>query len=163
MKRYISIIAIILTLCVSWKSKTNSNKIENSLENRLESYMDECNKNGLSAGVLVDKDGDILYSGGVGLRNKNENLPVTKETIFTTGSVTKQFTATAILKLQEEGKLSVHDSIDEFFDDVPKDKETITIHQLLMHTSGIVGNLGYGVDFVPISKEMFLREVIIPH
>jgi len=159
MKRYISIIVIILTLCVSCKNKTNSIGTENSLENRLESYIDECNKNGLSASVLVAKDGDILYSGGVGLRNKTEKLPVTEETIFTTGSLTKQFTATAILKLQEEDKLSVSDSISKFFEDVPKDKQNITIHQLLTHSSGVVGNLGYGVDFVPISKENFLNEV----
>jgi CubicO group peptidase (beta-lactamase class C family) len=159
MKRYISIIVIILTLCVSCKNKTNSNSTENSLENRLESYLDKCNKNGLSASVLVAKDGDILYSGGVGLRNKAKKLPVTKETIFTIGSLTKQFTATAILKLQEEGKLSVNDSIYKFFENIPKDKQNITIHQLLTHTSGIVGNLGYGVDFVPISKEKFLNEV----
>lgn len=158
MKRYISIIAIILTLCVSCKNKTNSIGTENSLENRLESYIDECNKNGLSSSVLVAKDGDILYSDGVGLRNKTEKLPVTEETIFTTGSLTKQFTATAILKLQEEDKLSVNDSIYKFFENVPKDKQNITIHQLLTHTSGLVGNLGYGVDFVPISKEKFLSE-----
>jgi CubicO group peptidase (beta-lactamase class C family) len=158
MKRYILIIATILTLCVSCKNKTNSNGTENTLENRLESYINECNKNGLSASVLVAKDGDILYSGGVGLRNKTEKLPVTEETIFTIGSLTKQFTATAILKLQEEGKLSVHDSIYKFFENVPKDKQNITIHQLLTHTSGIMGNLGYGVDFVPISKEQFLSE-----
>lgn len=159
MKRYLSIIVIILTLCVSCKNKTNSIGTENPLENRLKSYINECNKNGLSASVLVAKDGEILYSGGVGLRNKAENLPVTEETIFTTGSLTKQFTATAILKLQEEGKLSVNDPISEFFKSIPKDKQNITIHQLLTHTSGIVGNLGYGVDFVPISKEKFLSEV----
>lgn len=159
MKHYISIIIIILTLCVSCKSTTNPIGAETALESRLESYMVECNKNGLSASILVAKDGEILYSDGVGLRNKTENLPITKETIFTIGSLTKQFTATAILKLQEEGKLSVHDSIYKFFENVPKDKQNITIHQLLTHTSGIVGNLGYGVDFVPISKETFLNEV----
>ncbi|MEL4455272.1 serine hydrolase domain-containing protein [Lutimonas vermicola] len=159
MKKYISIIVIILTLCVSCKNKTNSIGTENSLENRLESYIDECNINGLSASVLVAKDGNILYSGGVGLRNKTEKLPVTEETIFTTGSLTKQFTATAILKLQEGLKLSVNDSIYKFFEDVPKDKQNITIHQLLTHSSGIVGNLDYGVDFVPISKEEFLNQV----
>lgn len=159
MKRYISIIVITLTLCVSCKNKTNSIGTENSLENRLQSYLDECNKNGLSANILVAQNGDILYNGGVGLRNKNDNLPVTKETIFTIGSLTKQFTATAILKLQEEGELSVNDSISKFFKNIPKDKQNITIHQLLTHTSGIVGNLGYGVDFVPNSKEKFLSEV----
>lgn len=159
MKRYISIIAIIITLVVSCKDTSKLKQQENIVKNRLQSYLDECNKNGLSASILVAKDGEILYSDGVGLRNKTKKLSVTEETIFTTGSLTKQFTATAILKLQEKGKLSVNDSIYKFFENIPKDKQNITIHQLLTHTSGIVGNLGYGVDFVPISKEMFLSEV----
>lgn len=159
MRRHFSILVIILTLCVSCKNKTNPNGTANPLKSRLGSYVDECDKNGLSASVLVAKDGEILYSGGVGLRNKPKKLPITKETIFTTGSLTKQFTATAILKLQEENKLSVTDSISKFLENVPKDKQNITIHQLLTHTSGIVGNLGYGVDFVPIPKEQFLNEV----
>jgi len=158
MKGYISIILIILTLCFSCNDRTNSNGTENFLKNRLESYINECNENGLSASILIAKDGEILYSSGVGLRNKTKKLSVTEETIFTTGSLTKQFTATAILKLQEENKLSVNDSIYKFLENVPKDKQNITIHQLLTHTSGIVGNLGYGVDFVPISKEEFLSK-----
>ena len=144
---------------VSCKDTSKLKQQENIVKNRLQSYLDECNKNGLSASILVAKDGEILYSDGVGLRNKTKKLSVTEETIFTTGSLTKQFTATAILKLQEKGKLSVNDSIYKFFENIPKDKQNITIHQLLTHTSGIVGNLGYGVDFVPISKEMFLSEV----
>ncbi len=158
MKRYILLIVAIFTLYISCKNDTESNPAKNPLENRLESYLAECDKNGLSASILVAQNGEILYNGGVGLRNKAEKLPVTKETIFTTGSLTKQFTATAILKLQEEGKLSVTNSITAFFENLPKDKENITIHQLLTHTSGIVGNLGYGVDFVPISKEEFLSQ-----
>jgi len=158
MKRHILIILTVFTFCISCKNKTKSIQTDNSLGKRLESYIDECNKNGLSASVLVAKDGDILYNGSVGQRNKTENLPVTKETIFTTGSLTKQFTATAILKLQEEGKLSVNDSISKYLEKVPKDKQNITIHQLLTHSSGVIGNIGYGVDFVPISKEEFLGE-----
>lgn len=159
MKRYISIIVIILTFCISCKNKTNTISADNSLKNRLKSYLDRCNKNGLSASILVAQNSDIFYNGGVGLSNKNENLPVTKETIFSIGSLTKQFTATAILKLQEEDKLWVNDSISKFFKNIPKDKQNITIHQLLTHTSGIAGNLGYGVDFVPVSKADFLSEV----
>ena len=159
MKNIILFIAIIITLGISCKDTSQLKHSENTVKNRLKSYLDECNKNGLSASILVAKDGEVLYSGGVGLRNKSKKLPVTKETIFTTGSLTKQFTATAILKLQEEGKLSVNDSISKFFKNIPKEKQNITIHQLLTHTSGIVGNLGYGVDFVPISKEKFLSEV----
>ena len=159
MKRYILLIVTILTFCFSCKNNNESNSTEKALKIRLESYIDKCDKNGLSASILVVKDGEVLYDGGVGLRSKLEKLPVTKETTFTTGSLTKQFTATAILKLQEEEKLSITDSISNFFKNVPKNKQNITIHQLLTHTSGIVGNLGYGVDFEPISMDQFLSKV----
>lgn len=159
MKSIFQLLALMAILCISCKNKTNPNDAANSLKDKLESYIDACDKNGLSASILVAKNGEILYNGGVGLRNKNENLPITEETVFTTGSLTKQFTATAILKLQEEGRLSVTDSISKFFENIPKDKQNITIHQLLTHSSGIVGNLGCGVDFLPISKTEFLNQV----
>lgn len=159
MRRYTIITVTLLTFCISCGNKTDSNSEESSLGNRLKTYIEECHKNGLSASILIAQNEDILYNGGVGVRNKTEDLPVTKETIFTTGSLTKQFTATAILRLQEEGKLSVLDSISRFFKDIPKDKQNITVHDLLTHSSGIVGNLGYGVDFVPISEKEFLSEV----
>nr|WP_321407122.1 serine hydrolase domain-containing protein [uncultured Carboxylicivirga sp.] len=159
MKRYVFVIVVFLTLGISCKNKTTKTIDDKSLVNWLTNYFEECNANGLSASILVAQNGKILYNGGIGLRDKSENLPVTKETIFTTGSLTKQFTATAILKLQEEDLLSVNDSISKFFENIPEDKRNITIHQLLTHTSGIVGNLGYGVDFVPVSKESFLNEV----
>jgi len=159
MKITILLILSILAFCVSCKNNTNSNSIQNAVGERLESYIEECNQNGLSASILVAQNGKILFNGGVGLRNKSENLPVTEETIFTTGSLTKQFTATAILKLQEEGKLMVNDSIFKYFSNIPEDKQNITIYQLLTHTSGMIGNLGYGVDFVPISKKEFLSKV----
>ncbi len=159
MKKFVLLIVIIITLGVSCKDTSQLKDSHNTVKNRLQSYLEECNKNGLSASILVVKDGEILYSGGVGLRNKSKKLPIIKETIFTIGSLTKQFTSTAILKLQEEGKLSLTDSIFNFFENVPEDKQNVTIHQLLTHTSGIVGNLGYGVDFVPISKDYFLSQV----
>jgi CubicO group peptidase (beta-lactamase class C family) len=63
-------------------------------------------------------------------------VPVTTQTIFRIGSITKQFTASAILKLQEEGKLSINDRFSKYFPDFPRGNE-VTLHQLLNHTSGI--------------------------
>lgn len=156
LKPYTFIVLVIL-LMASCKRTREIKLADTSEKDRLEAYLDSCNANGLSAGVLVAKDGEILYQGGLGLRNKEENLPVNTSTVFTTGSLTKQFTSTAILKLQEEGKLSVHDTITAYFRGVPRDKKDITLHQLLTHSSGITDNLGYGVDFNPIIKADFLR------
>ncbi len=88
------------------------------------------------AAVLIAQNGEILYEKGFGFANLEHHVPVTPDTKFRIGSITKQFTATAILKLQEEGKLSVDDKLSKFIPDYPRGDE-VTIHHLLTHISGI--------------------------
>ena len=90
-----------------------------------------------SGALLVAKDGEIILSKGYGFADSVNKLPVDTSTIFNIGSVTKQFTAAGILKLVEQGKLTTSDTLYLFFKDAPEDKKSITIHQLLTHTSGI--------------------------
>jgi CubicO group peptidase (beta-lactamase class C family) len=86
--------------------------------------------------VLVARDGNVLYKKGFGYADiKNKKL-VTPDTKFRIGSVTKQFTAAAILKLQENNLLSVSDKLSKYIADFPRGDE-VTIHHLLTHTSGI--------------------------
>ena len=66
----------------------------------------------------------------------SHDVPITPTTKFRIGSVTKQFAAAAILKLQEDGKLNVTDKLSKFFPDFPRGDE-VTIHHLLTHSSGI--------------------------
>ncbi len=86
--------------------------------------------------VLVARDGKIAFQGGFGFADMAKKTPVTVETKFRIGSISKQFTAAAILKLAEEKKLSVTDPLSKFFPDFPR-AEKITLHHLLTHTSGI--------------------------
>jgi len=86
--------------------------------------------------VLVARDGKILLSHGFGMADLSNDVPISPTTKFRIGSVTKQFAAAAILKLQEEGRLSVSDKLSKFFPDYPRGDE-VTIHHLLTHTSGI--------------------------
>jgi len=86
--------------------------------------------------VLVAHHGKILMDQGYGLLNADDKTPTDKNSIFQIGSITKQFTATVILKLQEEKKLKVTDKLSKYFPDYPKG-DSITIEQLLTHTSGI--------------------------
>lgn len=88
------------------------------------------------AAVLVSKDGKIIYQNGFGYANIEKKELVQPDTKFRIGSITKQFTAAAILKLQEEGKISVTDKLSKFIPDFPRGDE-VTIHHLLTHTSGI--------------------------
>jgi CubicO group peptidase (beta-lactamase class C family) len=86
--------------------------------------------------VLVARDGKVVLSRGFGVADLAHDVPITTTTKFRIGSVTKQFAAAAILKLQEEGRLAVSDKLSKFFPDFPRGDE-VTIHHLLTHTSGI--------------------------
>jgi CubicO group peptidase (beta-lactamase class C family) len=88
------------------------------------------------ASVLVARDGKIIYQKGFGHADIGNHVPFTVDTKSRIGSITKQFTASAILKLQEEGKISINDKLSKFIPDFPRGDE-VTIHHLLTHTSGI--------------------------
>lgn len=90
---------------------------------------------GLSLAVV--KNGKPIVNKGYGLANVEHNVPVTAETVIRLGSVSKQFFTTAILKLQEEGKLSIEDSVHTFFPDAPETWRPILVKHLMSHTSGL--------------------------
>ena len=83
---------------------------------------------------------------------------VTPATVFTTGSITKQFTGAAVLKLEMLGKLAVEDKISDYFDNVPADKRDITIHHLLTHAAGFPGAIGD--DFGDDTRDSFLQQAL---
>jgi CubicO group peptidase (beta-lactamase class C family) len=97
---------------------------------------------GLALAVL--KDGQIVIAKGYGLANVEHQVPVKPETIFQSGSTGKQFTATAVMMLVEEGKLSLEDKITKYFPDGPEAWQKITVRHLLTHTSGMTD---YPQDF----------------
>lgn len=92
--------------------------------------------NGPGAAVLVAKNGKTLYRKAFGKANLELDVPMKPENVMELGSITKQFTAVSILKLMEEGKLSLEDPLSRFIPDYPRGEE-IKIHHLLNHTSGI--------------------------
>ncbi len=87
--------------------------------------------------ALVAKDGQVIYSKAFGMANLELNVPMQPEMVFRIGSITKQFTAIAILQLMEQGKLSLQDEITKFIPDYPTQAYSITVEHLLTHTSGI--------------------------
>jgi len=88
--------------------------------------------------ALVAENGKVVYKGGFGLANMEWNIPNTPDTKFRLGSITKQFTATVILQLVEQGKIKLDGKLSDYLPDYRKDVgEKVTIHHLLTHTSGI--------------------------
>jgi CubicO group peptidase (beta-lactamase class C family) len=107
------------------------------ITSKLDEYLSAAAKQGFTGSALVAKDGKVVFSKGYGMANAEWDIPNTPQTKFRLGSITKQFTAAAILLLQERGKLSVQDPICKFFDNCPESWKEITIHHLLTHTGGI--------------------------
>lgn len=89
---------------------------------------------GISLAVI--KNGRIILAKGYGFANVEHQVPVKPETIFQSGSVGKQFTATAVMMLVEDGKISLDDKITNYFPDAPAAWQNITVRHLLTHTAG---------------------------
>lgn len=88
--------------------------------------------------VMIIKDGAIVFEKAYGFQSLEMHIPCTPQTNFRLASLTKQFTATSILLLVEQGKLSLEDSITRYFPEFPAYGRSITIEQLLTHTSGLI-------------------------
>lgn len=124
---------------------------------RIENYLIALEGVGFHGSVLVVLRGEVLLSNGYGFLDRQAASRNTAETIYDIGSITKQFTAAAILKLEMEGKLSVEDPLSKYFPDLPADKKNITLHDLLRHQSGLISTIGG--DYEKISEEEFVRQV----
>jgi CubicO group peptidase (beta-lactamase class C family) len=112
---------------------------------------------GFSGAVLVAKNGEIVLNQGYGLADRDRQAPFTSDTLFDIASISKPFTAAAVLRLEMKGRLKTTDKLGRFFPSAPLDKVRITLHQLLTHTSGLAEN--FGDEYEPLTREAFLRRV----
>ncbi len=149
---------IILSLIiVNSFSQAQKKPQQASLYSKIDTYLTAGSKNGFSGAISVVKDGEIIINKGYGIANKDTQILNNPNTIFDIGSNAKQFTATAILKLAELGKLNLTDSLSKFFINLPKEKQNITIHQLLSHSAGFIDAIGN--DFDKISQKQFVEKL----
>jgi CubicO group peptidase (beta-lactamase class C family) len=105
-----------------------------TVESYVKGEMDRQHVPGLA--VMVARDGKILRAQGFGFSNLEHGVAVKPETIFQSGSVGKQFTATAIMMLVEEGKIDLDDSITKYFPEAPASWKPVTVRHLLSHSGG---------------------------
>jgi len=94
--------------------------------------------------LLVSRAGNIVRAQGYGLSNVELQVPVKPETVFQSGSVGKQFTATAVMMLVEEGKIGLDDPVTKYLKGGPTTWNQVTIRELLSHTAGLTD---YPKDF----------------
>src|SRR5258706_3223467 len=97
----------------------------------------EIDLQGPGVAIAVVKDGKPVHIEGYGVANLEWDCPIRPDTVFRLASITKQFTATAIMLLERQGKLRLDDEVTTYLPDYPTHNQTITITHLLNHTSGI--------------------------
>lgn len=129
-------------------------QLDKSVSENLKKYAPGC-------AVLVAKKGEVLLEKGYGTANLELNVPMSTEMAFRIGSITKQFTAISILQLVDKGKIALTDSIQKFIKDFHFKGKTITIENLLTHTSGIKGYEQIDAKIPNVMRIDFSPKVII--
>ncbi len=138
--RFAALVALCLLLVqyISAQSPSASPQSAQQISVKINEYMNAAAKvDRFSGSILVARNGQPIASKGYGMANYELNVINTPQTVFRLGSLTKQFTAMAIMQLQERGKLTVGDSICKHLADCPAAWQPVTIRNLLTHTGGV--------------------------
>ncbi|MGH8311016.1 MAG: serine hydrolase domain-containing protein, partial [Steroidobacteraceae bacterium] len=139
------------------QARTNDEAVEKKVDAIATDFLAKPGAVGLSIGV--GRKGELVFAKGYGLADAEFDVPANADTMFRIGSITKQFTAAAILKLETEGKLKVEDRLSVHLEGVPEDKKDVTLHHLLTHTAGLDHVYGEDDDYAPrdLAVKLFLR------
>ena len=146
-RRSCNLLVVVLLLGLSGTAQT-SRPTPDPVDDYVRAEMQAQHVPGLA--LLVAQDGKIVRAQGYGLANVELQVPVRPETIFQSGSVGKQFTATAVMMLVEEGKLKLDDPITNYLKDAPASWNQVTVRELLSHTAGFTDypeNFDYRKDY----------------
>ncbi len=138
MQRRLALILVLLLAAIVLPAGSKTDDKE--LARQLDLHLQASTARGFSGSVLVARGRRILLNRGYGWADSKHTRRATPDTRYWVASISKQFTAAAILKLEEDGRLSTSDPIAKFLPGVPPDKQAITLHQLLTHTSGLAQN-----------------------
>lgn len=127
----------VLTILIAWS--TTSLSVAQPLDTlkQLDALFSRWNNATPGAAIAIQRGEKLIYNKAFGLSDLEHNVPNTPETIFESGSVAKQFTATSILMLAADGQLSLQDDVRKFVPELPVYDAPITIQHLLNHTSGL--------------------------
>ena len=133
---------LVLTSCTSTEQHRPEVAAIDSVAARIDTFLTKCATAGFNGSVLVLRGDQPVLDKGYGLSDRERNLVNRPATVHAIGSITKQFTAACILKLQERGRLKVTDAMSAYLPGVPADKAAITLHHLLTHSAGFPGAIG---------------------
>lgn len=132
-RRWIPVFLVFVLLLVTL-GYANADSLTEKVDKLFVSW-DKPDSPGCALGII--RDGRLIYARGYGMANLEYNIQITSKSIFRIGSTSKQFTAMCLALLEEEGKLSLDDSLRKFLPQMPEYADKITIRHLIHHTSGI--------------------------
>jgi len=138
--------AVVASIAIGWVGQASASGPIEAQSDAVDAYLQaEMAKQRIPGlALLVSRGGQVIRSQSYGLANVELQVPVKPETIFQSGSVGKQFTATAVMMLVEEGKIGLDDPLTKYFPDGPAYWKDVTIRELLSHTAGFTD---YPKDF----------------
>lgn len=125
-------IAIFVLSCVCATAVAHADPTDDFIKEQLAAF----ELPGLSLAVV--RNGEIVKAEGYGVADRDRNVAATRDTVYKIGSVSKQFVATGVMLLAQEGRLRLNDRIGKYLQDAPSSWAPITIRHLLTHTSGLV-------------------------
>jgi CubicO group peptidase (beta-lactamase class C family) len=131
--RALIVLAVLFSSASAAVGQVNSRDVAVRLDRLFDAVAPEL----FSGVILIARGGDTILHRGYGLAERSQRIPVTPETVFPIASLSKQFTAAAVLRLVADGRLALHDSLGMLLPAVPADKRGITVHQLLTGTAGL--------------------------
>src|SRR5690349_14951528 len=161
-RRHLLLALTLVAFCSSaaWAQVPDKEKVVAGAERAFEKYTKAYVDPAPGCAAAVSLNGDVVFEKAFGLADMEHNVPNTPQTIFESGSVAKQFTAAALVLLQQDGKLSIDDPVRKYIPELPDYGAPLTIRHLLNHTSGlrdwgtVMGLTGYGRGDRVISQDL---------
>ena len=137
-KNFLFVFTVLVFLSsATWAQVPNKEKVVASAERAFEKFTKAYVGPAPGCAAAVSLNGDVVFEKAFGIAELEHNVPNTPQTIFESGSVAKQFTAAALVLLQQDGKLSLDDPVRKYIPELPDYGSPLTIRHLLNHTSGV--------------------------
>ena len=154
-----ALVALIALVCLTPAFAQDRPVVSGETGRALDDYLTRLERFGFTGGALAVRGQEVLLSKSYGLADRARGIPLTTDSVYNLGSITKQFTAAAILTLETQGQLTVTDLAGKYLDGVPADKADITLHHLLTHSSGLKSDFS-PTDYDPVGRDEYVRRAL---
>ncbi len=150
--------SLLMSLALTWSSASAQSELE-QIRGEVQAALESPGAVGLS--IAVARGTTMIFEEGAGLAEVEHDVEANAQTMFRIGSVTKQFTAAAIVRFAEEGTLEIDEDFRAYLPDYPETEEVITVRHLLTHTSGIPSYTGLGPSWqATVAHELAHEELL---